>query len=349
MISSTLAQSIIDRLAHTLDQQLNFMNTRGQIIASTDPSRVGTYHEGARHTIQTGRNLYIAYDGQFQGAKKGINMPVYYEDLIIGVIGLTGDPEVEKYAEIVKGMTEILVREAYLKEISFKKREQSRLIIEGLLLGENAMTDGVFNLDFSNPYRVIAGSLETSDPSLLHQLLESHFNLFVIYPTHFIILMAENDGFEKALNAFQSHAEKRSDHPLKLGIGLSAHEKSQFQRSYQTALSCLKWIGSKPISRGYFEGLNLGILLSESSSENQNLYQKDLVGNLSPGELRQLIEVLRIYAKYNGSISKCAEALFIHKNTFQYQLQKIKKLTGYDPRNYEEFAILYPLTLLNLP
>ena len=30
----------------------------------------------------------------------------------------------------------------------------------------------------------------------------------------------------------------------------------------------------------------------------------------------------------------------MHKNTLQYQLNKIEKLTGYDPRNLKDFSTL---------
>ena len=36
-----------------------------------------------------------------------------------------------------------------------------------------------------------------------------------------------------------------------------------------------------------------------------------------------------------------AEKLYIHKNTLQYQLDKIHALTGYDPRVFREGVILY--------
>ena len=49
---------------------------------------------------------------------------------------------------------------------------------------------------------------------------------------------------------------------------------------------------------------------------------------------------MTIYEEFNGSITQTAEKLFMHKNTLQYKLQKIKKLSGYDPRVLRDFTEL---------
>nr|WP_245169601.1 helix-turn-helix domain-containing protein [Enterococcus faecium] len=46
------------------------------------------------------------------------------------------------------------------------------------------------------------------------------------------------------------------------------------------------------------------------------------------------------FSKNNGSIKNCSEELFIHKNTLQYRLNKFHSLTGYTPRNYDDYHIL---------
>ena len=55
--------------------------------------------------------------------------------------------------------------------------------------------------------------------------------------------------------------------------------------------------------------------------------------------LNQLLYIITIADE--GSLNKAAEKLYIHKNTLQYQLDKIHLLTGYDPRVFREGVILY--------
>ena len=43
----------------------------------------------------------------------------------------------------------------------------------------------------------------------------------------------------------------------------------------------------------------------------------------------------------NGEINRTAEALFIHRNTLNYRLERIKELTGKDPKNYMDLLELF--------
>lgn len=46
------------------------------------------------------------------------------------------------------------------------------------------------------------------------------------------------------------------------------------------------------------------------------------------------IEVIRAYAACEMNASKTAKMLFVHMNTVHYQLDKIKKKTGLNPRTF---------------
>ena len=45
-ISSESAQSIVMEIGNIVGQNINMMDEKGYIIASTDPERVGAFHEG---------------------------------------------------------------------------------------------------------------------------------------------------------------------------------------------------------------------------------------------------------------------------------------------------------------
>ena len=65
--------------------------------------------------------------------------------------------------------------------------------------------------------------------------------------------------------------------------------------------------------------------------------------NYSENELLQAMEMLQVYAEYNGSIAKVSEQLGIHKNTLQYRLNRLAEKTGYVPQRIPDMAYLYVL------
>ena len=76
--------------------------------------------------------------------------------------------------------------------------------------------------------------------------------------------------------------------------------------------------------------------------EMVRLFRKVFHG-YSEGELARTMEMLRLYARHNGSINKVSEQLGIHKNTLQYRLNRLAERTGYVPQQVSDMAYLYVL------
>ena len=58
-ISRHLASQIVDAVKDVCEKNINFITPEGEIIASTDPRRIGTYHEIARLAAQSGTPMEI--------------------------------------------------------------------------------------------------------------------------------------------------------------------------------------------------------------------------------------------------------------------------------------------------
>lgn len=347
-ISPNLAQKIVDNLRVTLNHEINFMNKNKIIVASSDKKRINTFHGGTAIVFQTKMPLFIEYDGQYEGAKMGMNLPIYFEKEIIGAIGVTGGKEVLMYAEIVKAMTEILIKEAYLNAVTFQNREKHRLIIETLLLTpENLVEEKLFDLDFSNPYFVMVGkSEEAQDLSFLFPLLESILSaypqIFFTINYSFILLLSPKMELNFLLALIQEKVFEVHQLSLHFGVGLTTHSKDAIKNSFETAKQALYWTYHKnqKTTIAHFDTLDIGMIVSTIPKKTKRLFLANVFKNLTEKEIRQIVDILQSFEKHNGKLSIIAKELFIHKNTLQYQLNKIKKLTGFDPRNYHDFSIL---------
>ena len=93
LISRAMAQQIVDTVKDVCSQNINFIDEKGIIVASTDRDRVGTYHEVGYRVVLEGNTIEVTDDNSFRGTRKGINIPITYNGRIIAVIGISGEVE----------------------------------------------------------------------------------------------------------------------------------------------------------------------------------------------------------------------------------------------------------------
>ena len=59
-ISHTLAQQIVNTIKDVCSYDINFINSSGTIIASTNSARIGAFHEIGRKAAVTGTTIEVA-------------------------------------------------------------------------------------------------------------------------------------------------------------------------------------------------------------------------------------------------------------------------------------------------
>ncbi|NMA67151.1 MAG: sugar diacid recognition family protein, partial [Clostridiaceae bacterium] len=86
-LSEQIAFNIVREVNSVIPININIMNAEGIIIASSNPTRIGRFHEAAYRIISDKIDeLTVRYDGEFEGALKGINYSLKLQDLIVGVL-----------------------------------------------------------------------------------------------------------------------------------------------------------------------------------------------------------------------------------------------------------------------
>ena len=118
-IAQRLLKKIMDNINYEVN--INIMNEYGEIIASGDEKRIGKIHLGALDVIKNAKSMeYFDYiDNDTESSKPGVNIPLYINKEIIGVVGVTGNPkEIKLIANMVKMITEILIE----REIDIDKQ-----------------------------------------------------------------------------------------------------------------------------------------------------------------------------------------------------------------------------------
>ncbi len=112
-INVELAQEIADKIMREIPYNVNIMNEKGIIIGSGEPARIGTLHTGAVVAIKSKKMIAISQSSEAE--KPGVNIPITFQNNIIGVVGISGDPNiVTPLASIVKITVELLINQNYL-------------------------------------------------------------------------------------------------------------------------------------------------------------------------------------------------------------------------------------------
>ena len=358
-ISQRQAEEIVNTLKSVIQEDINFISPEGIIIASSDEKRVGDFHEGAKMVAETMEPLIITSDDAYQGAKKGINLPVFYEQKLIAVVGITGDSsEVIQYTKVIVKMSEILIKEHFLNVQKQFKRENQRVIIELIVkdrfnpevlelkmdeLGYNAETYhyvvvcDIYQADtqnadtFNNIYNSIEKRIGQND------LLARHESSFIFISQHAVqqVLIDE-------IKQMKSYIENKYKIKVTVGISEPIARLEDYSLAYKQAHMVVELGMNKNsglIKR--YDGTSLDLLFQGFSNYLNVDFSQHVFKEMSQEDKEESKHILLIYIRNNGSIQKASDELYIHKNTLQYRLNRIHQITGYNPRELEDLIRLY--------
>lgn len=361
---SELARKILSEVKTLTTENIIVVNQEGVIIASTDETRMGVTHEGAQHVMNTRKKLYITSEmaTELEGVKPGINLPIVFEREVIGVIGITGIPaDVEPFADLIRKMTELMIREAYYTE---KKEWETRGFesffyewIYTIDVDEHLLHRGeILGIPFDVPYRCIL--IQLNAPLLIGDLIfvqnelydwfdkefASNRNDFLIRWGNGQFLLIKSAKHNRStenlmykLTSWQKYFREKHQVSLVFGVGKTIEEQ-RISKSYHEAKKALNLAG-KTSSIIFYESLLLDMILEEVATSTKDEYLNKVFASIKQEE--ELIETLRLYLKNNMSLKMTANDLHVHINTLHYRLNQIKDITGIDPKSSEGITLFY--------
>ena len=350
-----------------IGEQVNMMDQQGTIIASTDASRIGTFHAGAKRVVDERLEcLTIHDDEEYVGAKPGVNLPLRFQNDIIGVIGVTGpESTVGKYGQIIKKMTEILLMDiAVRQEVDVDQRIRTRFLNDWIhaappeinrQMVENGRQIGI---DITIPRRVMLVSIIHRGAAVTVALQRSidaaegsvrkHMNALsdaiVFKSGSALVCCLRRDSDESMLSIARSVKDNiERDVSLAVCVGIDDEAESftfintAYQHAQKALRTCLRSPG-KDVR--LYDSINMEIFSGEIPDLTKLEYVRRIFRNCPMEDVGKWIVLLDTYYACEGSITEAAQHLYIHKNTLQYRLKQLYEKTGYDPRSIR-FSSLY--------
>lgn len=130
----------------------------------------------------------------------------------------------------------------------------------------------------------------------------------------------------------------------KISIASFENNYKEFIKAYNNNLVALK-IGKKfQIKPEIYNIKNMYLEKAIYNLSNEYIDElKEEYKDIFSGFNHELIQTLEEILKCDLSLTKAAKKLFVHRNTLMYRIEKIKKETGFDIRNFKEATFLYIL------
>ena len=348
-ISQKTAQQIVETVSDVCGHNINYIDLNGNIYASTDKTRVGKFHEIGKQVVLTGEIIEVSDDDTFFGTHAGVNIPIIYNGELIAVIGISGIPdEVRKYAYLAQKIAILLLREQELDYQNNSQKNQMNYIIKTLIDEDKAKNRHVTEymrekgINEAGLYRLVLVKLDNRyNPNNLNLIENTIFRDFQFmrsklytfsYPNEYILII-EAQELKKYYYILEKLAAE-NEKILRVGVGAVHGLYEQF-KSYDEAKIAVKTQNGGGISDYVMLGLEM--VCANVDEDIKSLYLDKFLGSLSDED----IQLLRIYYEEGMSLARTCGRLFLHKNTIQYQLDRIYKNCGFNPRNFKDAAGFY--------
>lgn len=347
MLSIKLAEEIVHQTMMRLHHNINVISTDGVILASGDKERIDSIHEGAIQVVKTGMPLLIddPLSKDFYHCKPGINLPIKFHEKIIGVIGITGNPhDLQEIASLVQLTTEMIVHQVLTESKSEWQRKNGDLIFKALI--DHAPIDEAFkerieklSFPLEGPFQILLVKQKGDASALplhLENILYRQQALFGQIDLGEYYLFLCGRSVKHAKETIQQLAKLQKKFEISIGVGPVVDELEVLPYAFNGAKTALSFGQTT-----YFEDVEIYTLFKNRSSEEVTRFLTKIHGLTD-----KLTVTLLTFFECNLQLNICAEKLGIHRHTLTYRLNKVYKLTGYNPQYFEDaFVLKLALTL----
>lgn len=171
---------------------------------------------------------------------------------------------------------------------------------------------------------------------------KKHWGGFKVNNMMFYVLNDfSDDEIESIAEKIQSEKERYiSVNKLYVAVSKTNNKLKSLPKTYQIVLRMLRLAVRANMTPMFYDRLEVKklILAVDDISLLESIYNENLkkleVYDRDNGT--DYMSFLRLYLKYDGSVQRVAQETFVHRNTINYQLAKIKKILGNSLKTFEE-------------
>ena len=349
-MSNRLFQGVIYQMKDAFDRATGVIDENGVVIACSDLGKMGSIREGVVEGLPFA-NEVMALDGhtyRYMGTGQKSEYIVFIEG---------EDKIAEKMSKLLAvslGNIKSLYDEKYDKG-SFIKN----IIIDNILPSDIYIKSKELHFNIEEPRIVFLIKFFGKTDMLPFEMLQ---NMFPDKAHDYVISVGENDiVLVKELKAGTDMREIErmavniadtlsTEFYTKVAIGISTiveniKDLAKAYQEAQVALEVGKVFETEKNIISY-ENLGIGRLIYQLPTTLCEMFLQEVFKKGSLESLdRETLMTIQCFFENNLNVSETSRKLFVHRNTLVYRLEKIRKLTGLDLREFEH-AITFKVALM---
>ena len=349
-MSNRLFQTVIHQMKDVFGRTIGVIDENGIIIACSELGKIGESRQRIREelTYSQGTVCYEGFSYRFI-ASSGKN------DCIAFAEG--NDLEADKITQLLAislGNIKSLYDEKYDKGSFIKNIILDNILPSDIYIKSNELH---FNNEDSRAVFVIKfhGTSDVPPYEIIQNIVEGSTRDYVIsISEQDIVIVKEVDRNENSetLVAFAKNILKvtASEYNAKVLIGISSivENLKDLARAYKEARISLE-VGKvfdieQPIMS--YESLGIGRLIYQLPPTLCEIFLQEVFKKGSLESLdKETLMTVQSFFENNLNVSETSRKLFVHRNTLVYRLEKIRKLTGLDLREFDH-AVTFKVALM---
>ena len=349
-MSNRLFQGVIYQMKDAFDRTTGVIDENGVVIACSDLGKMGSVKSGVVEGIPF-KNEVMAHEGctyRYMGAGQKSEYIVFIEG---------EDKMAEKMSKLLAislGNIKSLYDEKYDKG-SFIKN----IIIDNILPSDIYIKSKELHFNIEEPRIVFLIKFFGKTDMLPFEMLQNMFpdkahDYVISVGEHDIVLVKElKPGTE--MREIEKMAVNIADtisteFYTKVAIGISTiveniKDLAKAYQEAQVALEVGKVFETEKNIISY-ENLGIGRLIYQLPTTLCDMFLQEVFKKGSLESLdRETLMTIQCFFENNLNVSETSRKLFVHRNTLVYRLEKIRKLTGLDLREFEH-AITFKVALM---
>ncbi len=351
-MSSRVFQSIVLQMKESTDRAIGVIDEHGTVISCNQLSLIGEKWESAAAALSGAEQSMVHYADKTFQMLQNRNAHYDYAAFVQGT---------DEQARLICSLVTVALNSAkiYYEEKHDKKAFIKSIISDNILLGDIYARAKELHFVSEAPRAVFlvqqSGGADVAAIDSLQSLFADGQDDFVISVSETDIALVKlltEGGDSRELYRIAKTIEEHLSQTLKIkttiGIGTVVPHIRDLAKAYKEASVAIE-VGKvfdtdKTIIT--YENLGIGRLIYQLPTTLcgmflQEVFKKNPIDALD----QETLFTINKFFENNLNVSETARKLFVHRNTLVYRLEKIKKLTGLDLREFDD-AITFKVALM---